>query len=77
MNTATSESVIASTVKPTSPAPLARRLHRRHAGLDVARDVLEHDDRVVDDESGRDGERHQRQVVEAVAEEVHDAERDR
>ena len=40
-----------------------------------ARDVLGHDDRVVDHEAGRDGERHQRQVVDAVAEQVHHAER--
>src|SRR5207237_10907838 len=36
--------------------------------------VLDHDDRVVDHEPGRDGERHHRQVVDAVAEQVHDAE---
>ena len=46
---------------------LERGLERRLALLDVARDVLDHHDRVVDDEAGRDGERHQRQVVEAVA----------
>ena len=48
-----------------------RRLHARHAGFDVARDVLQHDDRVVDDEAGRDRQRHQRQIVEAVAEQIH------
>ncbi len=48
-----------------------RGLHARHARLDVARDVLQHDDGVVDDEAGGDGERHQRQVVEAVAEQIH------
>src|SRR6266851_1196205 len=37
-----------------------RRLERRHALLDVARDVLQHHDRVVHDEAGGDGERHQR-----------------
>ena len=46
---------------------LERGLERRLALLDVARDVLDHDDGVVDDEAGRDRERHQRQVVEAVA----------
>ncbi len=60
-------------------ADLARTLDRgakpRHTGLDMARDVLEHDDRVVDDEAGRHGERHQRQIVEAVAEQVHHPER--
>jgi hypothetical protein len=52
-----------------------RRLARRAPLLDVAGDVLDHHDRVVDDETGRDRERHQRQVVQAEAEEVHDAER--
>ena len=33
--------------------------------LDVAIDVLDHDDGVVDDEADGDGERHQRQIVEA------------
>ena len=42
--------------------------------LDVAGDVLDHHDGVVDDEAGGDGQRHQRQVVEAVAEQVHHAE---
>ena len=42
----------------------------------MPRRVLEDHDRVVDDESGGDGKRHQRQVVEAVAEQIHDAERD-
>ena len=67
MNTATSDTEIEMMVKPISPAPLQRRLHRRHAVLDVAVDVLEHHDGVVDDEADRDRQRHQRQVVEAVA----------
>ena len=75
MNTATSDRLIDSTVKPTSRAPWSAACEARHAGLDVARDVLEHDDRVVDDEAGRDRQRHQRQVVEAVAQQIHDAER--
>ena len=71
MNTATSETLIESTVKPISRAPLQRGLQRRVALLEIAGDVLEHHDGVVDDEAGRDGERHQREVVEAVAEQVH------
>ncbi len=51
-----------------------RRAHRRLAVLDVARDVLDHHDRVVDDEAGRDRQRHQAQVVQAVAEQVHEPE---
>nr|WP_237567274.1 hypothetical protein [Burkholderia pseudomallei] len=60
-------------------ADLARAVERglqpRRAVLDVARDVLEHDDRVVDDEARRDDERHQRQVVQREAEQIHRAER--
>ena len=49
------------------------RLQPRHAGLDVARDVLQHHDGVVDDEAGGDRQRHQRQIVEAVAQQIHGA----
>ena len=59
MNTATSETLIESTVKPTSLRAEQRRLHAVHAGLDVARGVLEDDDRVVDDEAGGHRDRHQ------------------
>ena len=62
-------------------SPLATRGDRRAGDarslarqLEVARDVLDHHDRVVDDEAGRDRQRHQAQVVEAVAEQVHRAE---
>jgi hypothetical protein len=41
----------------------------------VAGDVLDHDDGVVHDEPGRDRQRHQREVVEAVAQHQHHAER--
>ena len=56
-------------------ADLARSLdgglERRSAVLDVAVDVLHHDDGVVDHEADRDRQRHQRQVVEAEIEQVH------
>ena len=68
MNTATSEMLIEITVKPICRAPGERRLHRRHAPLHVADDVLDHDDRVVDHEADRDGQRHQREIVEREAE---------
>ena len=74
MNTAISDSVSEMTVKPISRAPLQRRLHRALARLDVAHDVLDHDDDIVDDEAGADGQRHQRQVVEPEAAEPHHAE---
>ena len=45
-----------------------RRLERRLAVLDVAHDVLEHHDRVVDDQADGQRQAEQRDVVEAVAE---------
>ena len=51
-----------------------RRGQRILAHLDVAVDVLQHHDRIVDDESDREDQRHHRQVVEAVAEHVHQRE---
>ncbi len=74
MKTATSETLIERTVKPISAAPLQRGLHRAHALLEVAGDVLEHDDGVVDHEAGGDRQGHQREIVDAVAEQVHDPE---
>src|SRR6266852_5202617 len=40
----------------------------------MAGDVLHDDDGIVNDESGGDGEGHEREVVEAVAAEIHDRE---
>ena len=74
MNTATSDRLIDSTVKPTSRAPSSAACEAVHAGLDVAAGVLEHHDRVVDHEAGRHRQRHQAQVVEREAEQVHHAE---
>ena len=53
---------------------LQRRLQGLLALLDVAGNVLDHDDRVVHDEPGRNRERHQREVVQAVAQDIHDGE---
>ena len=74
MNTAISDTVSEMTVKPISRAPSKRRLERLLAVLDVADDVLDHHDGVVDDEAGADRQRHQRQVVEREAAEPHHAE---
>ncbi len=41
------------------------------AFLDMAHDVFEHHDGVVDDETDRERERHERKIVEAVAQERH------
>jgi hypothetical protein len=57
------------------PGALQRRLHRGLAVLHVADDVLDHHDGVVDHETGADRQRHQRQIVEAEAGKIHDAER--
>ena len=75
MNTAASEIVIDRIVKPISFDPLSAASKTPLAALDVPDDVLEHDDRVVDDEPDRERQRHQREVVEAVAEHVHHGER--
>ena len=52
-----------------------RSLQRRFALLDVAHDVLDHDDGVIDHEAGGDGQRHERQVVQAIPQHIHGAER--
>jgi hypothetical protein len=62
MSTAISEMVSETMVKPTCLEPLS-----------AARS--DHHDRVVDDEAGGDGERHQREIVEAEIEEIHGAQR--
>ena len=71
MNTATSEVLMESTVKPISLEPLKAARTGCLAGLDVARDVLDDDNRVVHHEPGGDGQRHQRQVVDGVMQQVH------
>ena len=45
----------------------ARRLERRHAMCQVALDILDHDDRVVDDDADGEHQTEQRQVVERIA----------
>ncbi len=67
MKTAISDKVIEMIVKPIWPAPLSAASNGAHPLLDVAHDVLDHDDRIVDDKADRDRQRHQRDVVEAEA----------
>jgi hypothetical protein len=64
MNTAISDTLMDSTVKPISWAPFERRLERLHALFQIARDVLDHHDGVVHHKAGGDGQRHQGQIVE-------------
>ena len=40
----------------------------------MTRDIFQHHDRIVDHKAGGDGHRHQRQIVEAVTSQPHDAE---
>ena len=51
-----------------------RSLNGVDARFEITGDVLDHDNGVIHDEARRDGQRHQRQVVHAVAEKVHHAE---
>ena len=74
MKTATREVLMDRTVKPISLEPVSGRLHRGCPRLHVARGVLEHHDRVIDDEARGDGQGHEGKIVEVVAAQVHDAE---
>ena len=60
--------------KPNLGGSLERRLNRVHAVLDIACNILQHHDRVIDHEAGGNSQRHQRKIVEAVAQQVHPAE---
>ena len=77
IKTATSETLIDRTVNPISRGnfPKRRRLHRTHAPLDVAGDVFDHNNRIIDHETGGNRERHQRKIVDTVAAEIHHAKR--
>ena len=66
ISTAISDSEIDTTVKPISPAPFSAAWNGFMPCFDVAGDVFEHHDRVVDDEADGDRQRHQRKIVEAV-----------
>ena len=55
-------------------SPTQRRLARRQALLQMPHDVFDDDDGVIHDKPGGDGQRHERQVVDAIAEEIHGAE---
>jgi hypothetical protein len=67
---ATSEMLIASRVADLLRA-LERGAERRHALLEIAEAVLDHDDGVVDHEADRDRERHQREIVDRKARHPH------
>ena len=73
-NTAHSTSAMAISAEPTSSMLLRRRLARRQPGGDVALDVLDHDDGVVDHDADRQHQPEQRQIVEREAERRHEEE---
>jgi hypothetical protein len=50
-------------------------LQRPVAALEIARDVLDHDDGIVHHEAGCDHQRHQREIVDGKTGEIHEAER--
>jgi len=52
---------------------LERRLERAHAAFDVADDVLQHDDGVVDHEANRQRQCQQRHIVDGEIQRIHDA----
>ena len=55
--------------------PAKSRFHRRLAHLHVAHDVFQHHDGVIDHEADRQGQGHQRQIVQRIAQQIHDRER--
>ena len=54
--------------------PTKCRLHRAHSLLQITRDVFQNDDGVVNYKSSRNGQRHQRKIVQAISQQVHDPE---
>ena len=50
------------------------RFHRRVPSFEIARNVLDHHDGVIHHKASGDGERHERKIVEAIAQGIHDAE---
>ena len=75
MKTAASETVMLRIVKLISREPSSDACSGVCAALDVPHDVLEHHDRIVHDETDREDQRHQRQVVEAEVQQPHHDER--
>ena len=74
-NTAISTAVVAMIGPVTSDMAFRRRLKRRQSGLELALDILDHDDRVVDDEADRQHHAEQAQHVEREAEDLHHRQR--
>ena len=69
-NTETSTSAMATSARADFVHALDRRLARRQAALDVALDVLHHDDGVVDDDADGEHQAEQRQIVQREPEQT-------
>ncbi len=68
---ATNDRVIGDDGEPHLPGTVHGRLHSALAHLQVTDDILQHDDGVVDHESDRERQPHKRDVIQAVAEQIH------
>ena len=66
--------LIDSTVKPISRRLVSAASIGFIPVLEVARDVFDHHDRIVHHEPRRNGQRHQRQIVQRVSQQIHRAE---
>ena len=76
INTASSESVVASTARPISRVPSIAALKRGHSlFLDEAVNILEHDDRVVDHDTDHQRQGKHRHLVQRVTERGDERER--
>ncbi len=60
MSTAINEMVSETMVNPISPAPFSAALKRGFTLFEIARDILDHHDGVIDHEAGGDRQCHQR-----------------
>ena len=77
MKTAASDNVIERIVKLISWAPAQRRLEGRlPVGVHPSHAVLEEDNGVIDEEADGEREREQREIVDAVIEQLHHGEGD-
>ena len=56
------------------PRATQRRFHWTNPLFDIAGDIFNDHDRIIDDEAGRNRQGHEREVVETIAEQIHDTE---
>ena len=58
-------------IGPTNSRSNQRRVDPRHAVAHVTLDVLDYNDRIIDNQSDREHDREQREQVQGEAEELH------